>query len=148
MGLDRVDAINQTSRWHPEIAALSKTWMVIALKHAIDSMEVGKDSVLFPTLLVDLVDALIGTGAHSIDANILRKRTPDPSIWLAITRSLGDDEGTNWQDSRIQLIRHLNQIANEAITLTKVPEHKETLEKIASRTLRQLDHAASEKQNQ
>jgi len=70
--------------------------------------------VLFPRAMVDLTDALIGTGAGPLEAQLLRRRTPDPAVWLALGRSVGTEAVTDWEGARIALGGHLEAQATQA----------------------------------
>jgi len=113
VGVDRVETIRTAEAWG-EQPCDAEAWQVIALKEALDTMDVGHDSVLFPRAMVDLTDALIGTGAGPLEAQLLRRRTPDPAVWLALGRSVGTEAVTDWEGARIALGGHLEAQATQA----------------------------------
>lgn len=106
-GVDRVATISTSARWHPEVAALASTWRVIALKDALDTMDVAHGTVLFPSAMVALVDAVLGTGGGPMPLDVLRRQRPDPAVWLALGRSVGTEGVTDWPGAREALGRHL-----------------------------------------
>ena len=106
-GLDRVETMSSAGAWHAELAPLARLWRVIALKEALDTLEVGHDTAMFPAAAVSLVDALLGTGAGPLDGAVLRKRRPDPAVWLAVSRSVGTEGVIDWEGAREAIGRHL-----------------------------------------
>jgi hypothetical protein len=134
-GLDRVEVMGEAGRWDPEIAALAAAWQAVALKESVDAVEVGRDTILFPDDAVDLVDALIGTGAGPIEADVLRKGRADPQVWLSLSRAVGDDGSTDWDGARPALVRHLRQVVDAAIPGATEPETRSALETIARRAV-------------
>ncbi len=113
IGLDRVETMRAAEAWG-NIRCDAKAWQVIALKESLDTMDVGHDTVLFPRAMVDLADALIGTGAGPLEAQLLRRRTPDPAVWLALGRAVGTEAVTDWDGARVALGGHLEALAREA----------------------------------
>ena len=112
-GLDRVETIRAAEAWG-NIACDAETWQVIALKESLDTMDVGHDTVLFPRAMVDLADALIGTAAGPLEAQLVRRRTPDPAVWLALGRAVGTEAVTDWEGARVALGGHLEAQAKQA----------------------------------
>ncbi len=51
--LDRVDGLTAAGRWHPELRPLALTWRTIALKRAMDGMDAGRDTVLYPFAFIE-----------------------------------------------------------------------------------------------
>ncbi|MFT4622095.1 MAG: hypothetical protein ACI8PZ_000748 [Myxococcota bacterium] len=133
--LDRTSAISESSRWHSDVAALSRVWEVIALKDALDTLEVGHDTVLFPRAMVGLVDALEGTGAGQLDQALLRRRKPDASTWLTIGRAVGVDGTTDWPSTQVALGKHLANAATVAIDASPPGAYRSLLERIQERAV-------------
>lgn len=134
-GLDRVETMAAAGRWHPSVAPLAATWQVIALKEALDTLEVGHDTALFPGAIVDLVDALLGTGGGPMDARVLRKQRPDPSVWLSVSRAVGTEGVVDWEGAREALGQHLLSETQRAGELIEDPELKLHLERIQRRAI-------------
>ncbi|MCB9665481.1 MAG: hypothetical protein H6732_15320 [Alphaproteobacteria bacterium] len=133
-GLDRVETLAAAEAWGPEIAGLARTWRAIALKDAVDAMEVGHDTALFRMALVDLVDALLGTSAGPIAADLLAWRTPAPEVWSQLGAALGNPAPDTWDELRIPLGAHLAAEARLAAEGAP-PEAAERLERIARRAV-------------
>ncbi len=133
--LDRVRALDEASRWGPEVAAIARTWQVIALKEAIDTLDVGHDTVLYPRAMVGLLDALIGTGAGSVDQALLRQQNPDATTWLAIGRSVGTDGLTDWDGASVALGQHLSSMADRAIQADPPGRYLPLLQRIRHRAV-------------
>jgi hypothetical protein len=113
-GLSRTSDMRQAGSWHPDIDPLADIWRAAALKSAVDSMDVGHDTVAFPFALVDLTDALMGTGASPLTMDLTRRRYAEPKVWGWLTASLGSDEATTWEDARRAIGTHLQRVAQEA----------------------------------
>ena len=138
-GLDRVETFGHAARWDPEVADLAAVWRVIALKETIDSLDVGRDSALYPQLAADLTDALLGTGAGPIEATLLRKQRPDPQTWLVIGRAVGVEGVADWEGARAALGEHLaaesRRAAAEITSSETLLPAVELLNRISSRAL-------------
>ena len=115
MGLDRVELLGVASRYGERAAALATVWRVIALKDALDGMEAGQDSVLFPKLVVDLTDVLHGTGARPLDASLLMKARPDAATWLSLSRAVGAETALDWGMARNALAEHGVRVVDDAL---------------------------------
>ena len=135
-GLDRSEAFGVAGRYDAEVARIASVWQVIALKEAIDTMDVGHDTVMFPRAMVDLLDALLGTGAGPFDADLLRTRKPDAVTWLALGRALGTDACTDWASARASLGVHLANAVSAVRAGRTDPREVELLDRIARRATR------------
>jgi hypothetical protein len=113
IGLDRVETMRSAEAWGDRHCD-AEAWQVIALKESLDTMDVGHDTILFPKAIIDLTDALIGTGAGPLEAHLLRRRTPAPAVWLALGRSVGREAVTDWDGARIALGAHLEAQTKQA----------------------------------
>jgi hypothetical protein len=134
-GLDRVETFAHAARWDPEIAELASVWQVVAFKETLDSLDVGRDSPLFPQLAVDLTDVLVGTGAGPLEAPLLRKQRPDPQTWLVVARAVGSEGVSDWEGARVALGQHLQAEAERASAATTDTSFKELLDRIAKRAV-------------
>ncbi len=133
IGLDRVAQMASASRWHPEVAELASVWQVVALKEAVDQMDVAADTVGFPGAMVGLVDALHGTGAGPLPADLLRVRRGEPRTWAGLASALGVEGVAEWTATRAALGSHLEQKAHSARDLSSDPGIRSLLERIAVR---------------
>lgn len=115
-GLDRTGLFAAATDYGSRARRVATVWQVIALKDALDGMEAGRDSVLFPRLVRDLVDVLHGTGARPIDASLLMKSRPDAGTWLALSRATGADSALDWGMARNALAAHGVRVVDEALT--------------------------------
>lgn len=133
--LDRVDGLSAAGRWDPELRPLSLVWRSIALKRALDGMDAGRDTVLYQRALVDLVEALVGTGAGGFETPLL-VRPADERAWLALGRAVGAEATTDWVRARVALGAHLEREATAALEATDDPEVRALLERVARRATR------------
>jgi hypothetical protein len=133
LGVDRVAEMAAARRWHPEVAELAAIWQVIALKEAVDHMDVAADTVGFPGAMVGLVDALDGTGAGPLSADLLRVRRGEPRTWSGLAAALGVEGVAEWTAARAAIGRHLEQAARDALTLCSDPTLTPLLERVAKR---------------
>lgn len=116
-GLDRTATLARGEAWSDDLADVARAWRVIALKDAIDSMDVGHDTVVFERALVDLVDALAGTGAPPLRASLLTHRAPEPEVWAVLGAAVGDPTPSTWDDLRVPLGTHLADEARLALAV-------------------------------
>lgn len=135
VGVDRIETVQLSEAWHADIRPLASIWRVIALKSSIDSLEVGRDTALFPTAMVGLVDALLGSGGGPLDVRLLRERRPSAATWLAIARAIGTEGVTDWEGTRAALGDHLADEARRAAALTGPGETAHLLARIARRAV-------------
>jgi hypothetical protein len=133
--VDRVTAMEEASRWHPQVQHLARVWQVIALKDAIDTLEVGHDTILYPRAVVGLVDALSGTGGRGLDQSLLRQQKPDPSTWLMIGRAIGAEGITDWDGARTTLGRHLASVVEHTVAGDPPERYLPLLERIGERAV-------------
>jgi hypothetical protein len=88
-GLDRVASLTRAGRWHPDAAAGAAVWHVIALKRALETLEVSLDKPSLYRRLPQIADALAGTQEGTIELAFLRHRTATPGMMLTISRMAG-----------------------------------------------------------
>jgi hypothetical protein len=135
VGLDRVDTMAAAARWGPEVAPIAHVWQVIALKDALDTMDVAHDTVMYPRGALALVDAVLGTGGGPLEDQVLRKRSPDEGVWLVLARGVGVEGVTSWDGARAALGAHLQQEAQRAKAELDDPEMASYLDRIAARAI-------------
>ncbi len=135
VGLDRVDTMAAAGRWSDEVAPLAHVWRVLALKDALDTMDVAHDTVMYPRGVIALVDAVLGTGGGPLEDQILRKRSPDEGVWLVLARGVGVEGVTSWDGARAALGAHLQGEARRAATTIDDPEMVSYLDRIARRAI-------------
>lgn len=135
VGIERVEAMGVARRWSPELDRMGALWQVVALKEALDTMDVAHDTVMYPTGAVGLVDAVLGTGGGPLEDQVLRKRRPDAGVWLALGRAVGEEGVTEWSGARAALGAHLKQHAEAARTLVGDGEQAALLDRITSRAI-------------
>lgn len=120
--LSRTSSMVRVASFHPDLVPVTAAWRGAALKHALDSMDVGHETVAFPLALVDLSDALLGTGASPLSMDLLRRRAADPKVWSWLTAAIGSEEATTWEDARISLSLHLERVATQALEGAREPD--------------------------
>jgi hypothetical protein len=136
-GLDRTALFTAATAYGRRAEQLARLWQVIALKDALDTMEVGHDSVIHPTAVRQLVDALHGTGAGPFDASLLMRDAPAPATWLSLSRGTGgDDAATDWPTTRNSLAAHIVRVVDDAMIAVADGPAKPLLERIRSRAAR------------
>lgn len=133
-GVDRVEVFGRVPRWSNDLTPLATTWRVIALKDAVDAMEVGHDTVLFPRAVRLLLDALHGTGVRGLPVSLLAARAPTPEAWQAIGSVLGAPGATSWPEVQVALGAHLAEEASTAASFA-TGDDRLRLERIAKRAV-------------
>lgn len=131
-GLDKIDFLRAADRFDSD-QALTDIWRVIALKEALDTLDVGRETAMFQPGLVALVDALLGTGAGPVYTDTILQDAPSEVVWLAIGRAVGEEGATDWERARAALGAHLEIIAQRAARKSSSTEQKRLLMRIASR---------------
>ncbi len=131
---DRVQGIRDARAWSEATADLVATWQVIALKEALDALEVGQGTVRHRAAVAEMVDALLGTGGTPPPAHILAESGPSPGLWAALAASVGEDGAATWQDARLALGSHLAERAAIARSVAP-PAWHEPLDRIRRRAL-------------
>lgn len=134
-GLDRVEMMHAAGRWHRDLYGLAASWRVIALKESLDTLDVGRETVLFPRAIAQLVDALNGTGASAMDLRLLQRQRPDGTVWLSLSRAVGAEGSIEWEGARLALGRHLQREAERALSLVQDQSSRELLDRIARRAI-------------
>jgi len=124
-----VDAMTAAARFG-EINA--DTWKVIAAKEALDTMDAGHDTVMFPQAISSLTEALSG---HDLPLHLLRRKNADPAVWLAVGRAINIDGMTTWSDVRPALGSFLEETAQRALENEPPPEQRTLLMRIAARAV-------------
>jgi len=135
IGLDRVAWMHTASQWSPEVAPLAETWKAIALKEALDTMDVGHETVLFPRAAVTLADALVGTQSGPLDLSLLRRTRPAPQAWLEVSRAVGVEGATDWSEARVAIGHHLEAQTQSAIEVWSDDSVGSLLERIGARAV-------------
>jgi hypothetical protein len=129
---DRTDGFSAAGRWHPDLAAPVALWKVIALKEALDRLEVARETPLFHRSLVDLCDALLGNGAGPLDTNVVQRAQAGPPTWLALGRAVGT-ETTEWEEARAALGRLLAAQVDAALAFPWDAETRTLLDRVGRR---------------
>ncbi len=133
-GLDRVATLHVAERWDSTQAHTAAVWRVIALKAALDRLEVTRERVGVPGAWGDLSDALLGTGGGSVPQHLLRTRTPTAATWLALSRAAGETDATTWEDCLAALEARLGSLVDDALAQPGgTPETRTLLERTRRR---------------
>ena len=132
VGLDRTSLITRAGAWDTQLQRRARVWRVIALKDAIDGMEAGHETVRFNPSLVDLVDALLGTGAFEPPASLLARRTAEEAAWTQLGAMTGDASPKTWADARAILGLQLARETSSALEISDQPS-RPLIERIARR---------------
>ena len=135
-GTDRISAMTAAGRWNAEVHDLVRIWQVIALKDAVDSMDVGHDTVLFPKALLQLTDALNGLGAGPLDITLLRWNRPDPHAWESLGAAVGREGTSDWDTVSLAVGGFLQNEANSVAEQTDDAAITSLLRRIAKRALK------------
>ncbi len=132
-GVDRTALIADAGGWHPELAPLASVWQVVALKNAIDTLDVARDRPSLRFALANVVDALAGTGAGPFNEGLLRRTTASESLWFELGTALGDDATARWEDLEPLLGEHLAARADAAAAGLNDASWRKILERVARR---------------
>lgn len=133
VGLDRVGGFAAAGRWDARLARHARLLQLAALVESIDGMDVARDTVRWHRAMVDLVDSLAGSGAEPPDSLVLRQRSPDPSTWLAIARSVGAEQATTWDEADAALRTFAAARARALLEGESDPTVRRHLQSIADR---------------
>ncbi len=134
-GLDRVRTMRAAARFHADVDELAAIWQVIALKEALDGLEVGRETVLYPRASVAIADALLGLGAGPLPVDLVRRARPDETVWGTLSRAAGRDGVSDWEGARVALGAMLATEARRAEGLTDDSEMGPVLDRIARRAV-------------
>lgn len=114
-GLDRTETLGWARSWHPALARWVDLWQVIALKRGMDSFEVGQSTVLYRESMVDLSDAILGTGGLAVPSDFLSMNTADPVVYNQMGIMLGGDPASDWDSLKLLLNAHLTKVTQKAL---------------------------------
>lgn len=134
-GGDRVSTMRSSEAWSDETAHLSRIWQIIALKESLDGMDAGRETVRFPIAMIDLCDALHGTVSGSLDLHLMRRLREDSAVWLEVSRYVGVEGVTDWEEARVAIGSLLAQKSLEIAASSTTSEERELLERIAQRAV-------------
>lgn len=135
-GLDRTALFTAARGYGGRADALARVWAVVALKDAMDGMDAGHDTVVYPKAALQLLDALHGTGAGPLDASVLMKNRADAGTWLSLSRAVGGDGATDWGSAREALVGHATTIVDDALAVHQDGPLKPLLTRVRSRLAR------------
>ncbi|MFK7928689.1 MAG: hypothetical protein AB8H79_10915 [Myxococcota bacterium] len=130
VGLDRVQGLSEAGRWDPRIDRLAQWLQLAALVEAIDGADVAQNTIRWQLATVDLVDALIGTGAEPPQALVLSQRTPNAATWLSLGRSVGVEQSTTWEETEVGLRAHAARLAADMRTAEADSAAKALLDRV------------------
>jgi hypothetical protein len=108
-------------------------WRTIALKEAIDTMDVGRNTSLFDEAVLNLIGVLISTGEGPFHVSVLAHNTPSSELWLEIGRGIGAESTADWERLRRDLGYHLRTLAKRARAGTSDPAFTKLLLRIENR---------------
>lgn len=115
-GFNRVSNVMAAARWDPQLAPLADAWSAIVLKRALDSLDVGHQTALYPGVAVDLADALLGSGSPQPPLSVVRRSRPDATAWLEWSRTIDDSNATDWASAKRAIEGRLREVATRAHT--------------------------------
>ena len=130
--LHRVDVLSAAKRFDTTNPMVN-IWRTIALKEAIDTLDVGRNTSLFEDAVLNLIGVLISTGAGPFHVSVLTHETPSPELWLEIGRGMGAESTTDWERLRRDLGYLLRSQAKRARENISDPAFTKLLLKIESR---------------
>jgi hypothetical protein len=133
VGLDRVEQLGHAARFDARIRSLADIWRVIALKDAIDHLDVAQNTIAFPKAAADLTDALAGNGFGPPDVDLLRRQRPDPGTWMGVGLTAGVEGATDWPAARAALLGALRQSIQRIAPAYAGTDLEEPLGRIARR---------------
>ena len=135
-GLDRVAALTRASRWHADAKAAASVWHVIALKRALDTLEVSLDKPSLYRRLPQIADALAGMNESTIELAFLRHRTPTPGMMLTISRMAGGLPTSDTTQAIESVAERLREACDQALIQEIPDEHSRLIKKIRSSAVR------------
>ena len=106
---------------------------MIVLKNAVDAFEVSWSSPTFANHAPLLADALLGTGAGSVELGLLRHQSAGPSVFLALSRAAGGGDHTDADGTRRALRDRLVVVVDLALEQGPPPETEALLTRIRRR---------------
>jgi len=132
-GLGRTATLARGPAWDDEVARTAARWQVIVLKNAVDAFEVSWSSPTFANHAPLLADALLGTGAGSVELGLLRHQSAGPSVFLALSRAAGGGDHTDADGTRRALRDRLVVVVDLALEQGPPPETEALLTRIRRR---------------
>ena len=109
-GLDRHDTLKRAARWSPQAATYAWAWRLITAKDLRDQLEVVQERGLSTDALPDVADLIVGERSTRVPVSLLQQRTLTPSASLAITRGLGQPDGTQAEEALAALDSHISEL--------------------------------------
>ena len=134
--LDRVSSLARAELWHADVAPLARVWKAIALKAAVDTVEVSLDRPTLTAALPELVDALLGTGEGTFPAGLLRRGGPSPQLFLDLSRGMGGPDQLDATGLLANLRARLIAVTDAALAAAPPPEWSEPLTRVRERAAR------------
>ena len=134
--LDRTASLSRAELWGADVVPAARAWQLIALKGAVDTVEVSIDRPSFNAGLPELIDALIGTGEGAFPAGVLRRRGPSPQLLLDLSRGMGGPDQMDAVGLMANLKARLAVVAARALEGDPKPEWSEPLTRVRERAAR------------
>ncbi len=133
-GLDRVASITRASSWGKAPLASAAAWHVIALKRALDTLEVSLDKPTLGRRLPQVADTLAGIDETQITLPFLRYRVAAPGLLVSISR-MADGPPTSDQKEALQSVKNrLLQACDNALNAGVSEEQAKVIQHIQRRT--------------
>ena len=112
-GVDRIGTLHLAAKQSPEVAPAAWAWRVIAVKTAVDRLQVSIEDALPTTVFPLIADLMVGEVGGRVPLSLLLQRSTGPEAALAITRGLGGTDGTQPQDALQALTELLWSVCSE-----------------------------------
>lgn len=134
-GLDRHDSLQRAGVWSSSAATYAWAWRLSTAQDLRDQLEVAEELGLSTDALPDVADLIVGERTARIPAALLQQPTLTPSTALAITRGLGQPDGTRAEDALSALDAHIARLCSSPPP-TIDPRWKPPVERICGRPSR------------
>jgi len=112
-GVDRIATLHLAAMQSPEVAPAAWAWRTIAVKTAVDRLQVSIEDALPTTVFPLIADLIVGEVGGRVPLSLLLQRSTGPEAALAITRGLGATDGTQPQDALQALQALLHSVCSE-----------------------------------
>lgn len=130
---DRAATLARAELWSPDVVPLARAWQVIALKDAVDAVEVSLERPTFTSALPEVLDALAGTGPAGFPALALRRGRTSQQLFLDVSRGAGGPDQLDGAGLVANLRARLVLVADRALAAPPPPALHEPLTRIRDR---------------
>lgn len=117
MGLERTQSLKAALRWSPHTASLVHAWQVVAVKRALDTLEVAHATASFGRTIPIIAEVLSGTGGGPVEQSLLRYRRKEPTALIQLSRLAGGAPSADIDGTIIAVRHRLIETCNAALSV-------------------------------